>query len=149
MAVKLSTGLAASMLGNYGLKAMMNYGWIAVYDGTQPISPDMPSASNLLGRVTTGGNPVIVGSTSGGALRLTQDESGTILKSGTWTLTGEENGTAIWWRWWWNAYDDGSYSMYYPRLDGLVGESLILANNAITTSTSIEIEAFNVQFRSG
>ena len=148
MSVKLSTGLAASMLGSYGMRAMMNYGWIAVYDGTQPVSPDIaPSESTLLARVTTGGDPFIVNDFGSGALVIDQTESGVITKSGTWTLAGEATGTATWWRWYWNAFDNTEFSMFYPRMDGAIGESLVLTDANITPSTSVEIEAFNVQFR--
>lgn len=145
--VRLSTGLALSMLGNYGLKAMMNYGVIRVYSGDQPLSPDMPATGTLLGEVTTDGDPFIVGSTTGGALRLSQGDTGVISKSGTWIFNGAATGTAGWWRWTWNAFDSGNQSFYYPRLDGLVGESLILASTAVTPATLTAIDSFNVQFR--
>jgi len=145
--VRLSTGLALSMLGNYGLKAMMNYGVINVYSGTQPLSPDMPATGTLLGQVTTNGDPFVVASTTGGALKLSQGQTGVLEKDGVWMLNGSGTGTAGWWRWSWNAYDSGNQSFYYPRLDGLVGESLVLTTTAITPATLVEIDSFNVQFR--
>jgi hypothetical protein len=135
------------MLGNYGLKAMMNYGFINVYSGDQPLSPDMPATGTLLGQITTDGDPFVIASTTGGALRLAQGDTGVLEKSGAWLLNGSATGTAGWWRWMWNAYDSGNQSFYYPRVDGLVGESLVLASAAITPSTLVAIESFNVQFR--
>lgn len=145
--IKLSTGLALSLLNSYGLRAMMNYGWIAVYDGEQPISPDMEPDATLLARITTGGDPFIVDSQAGGALEVAINQVGVLEKGGTWILKGEATGTAAWWRWYWNRADTRAFSNYYPRLDGLVGESLVLADTAITPSTLTEIESFNVQFR--
>ena len=147
MTVRLSTGLAASMLGSYGLQAMMNYGRIEVYDGDQPISPDLPATGTKLADITTDGLAFVVGSTGGGALELEQSSSGVLGLVGTWTLTGIAEGTAGWWRWRWNAFDDGEQTFYFPRVDGLVGESLILVDPDITAITSETIESFNVQFR--
>lgn len=145
--VKVSTGLAVSMLGNYGLTAMMNYGYINIYSGEQPTSPDLPPTGDLLGRITTDGNAFIVGASVGGALELQQDEQGVVSAQGNWVLTGLADGTAGWWRWYWNSFDDQVQSFYYPRVDGTVGESLILADTAITTATSVAIDSFVVQFR--
>jgi hypothetical protein len=145
--VKLSTGLAVSMLGNYGLTAMMNYGFINVYTGVQPLSPDMPPEGTLLARVTTDGDAFIVGSTAGGSLQLQQDAAGILTPFGDWILTGLADGEAGWWRWQWNQFDDQTQSFYYPRMDGTVGESLLLVDTAITTATVTEIDAFIVQFR--
>ena len=147
MTVRLSTGLAASMLGDFGLKAMMNYGKVDIYTGEQPASPDLPATGTLVAEVLTGGNAFIVGSTTGGALEVAQSTTGVLSLVGAWMLTGQADGTAGWWRWRWNSFDDGTQSFYYPRVDGAVGESLALTNPAITVSTSEAIESFNVQFR--
>lgn len=147
MAVRLSTGLALSMLGNYGLKAMMNYGYIDVFTGDQPESPDIPATGTRVATIRTDGNPFVIGSQSGGALQLDQTDTGALRKGGTWVITGVATGTAGWWRWHWNAFDNDAFSFYYPRMDGLVGESLLLASTSITPATLEEIQAFNVQFR--
>ena len=145
--VRLSTGLALSLLGLYGLRAMMNYGHIKVYTGEQPLSPDMPPEGEQVAYITTDGLAFAVGSSSGGALEVVQDSAGVIQSGGTWQLTGIDTGTAGWWRWYWNAYDGEDHSFFYPRMDGLVGESLVLANVNITAASYVEINAFNVQFR--
>ena len=145
--VRLSTGLALSMIGNYGLTAMMNYGHIKVYSGDQPISPDMPPEGEQLAYITTDGLPFVVGNTGNGALALSQDDAGVLQSAGIWKLTGIDTGVAGWWRWYWNSYDSENQSFYYPRMDGLVGESLVLANENITAASNLEISAFNVQFR--
>ena len=145
--VRLSTGLALSMLGNYGLKAMMNFGVIRIYTGAQPLSPDMPATGTLLGEITTDGDPFVAGSPAGGALGISQGETGVLGKVGVWRLNGSATGEAGWWRWSWNSYDSGAHSFYYPRMDGLVSEALMLTSIDITPSTLTEIESFTVQFR--
>jgi hypothetical protein len=145
--VRLSTGLALSMLGSYGLRAMMNYGYISIYSGEQPLSPDQVPTGTLLGKILTDGNPFVIGSQAGGALEVAQTELGILELAGTWLLTGEDIGTAGWWRWSWNSFDNDAQSFYYPRMDGLVGESLVLVDTAITPLTSVQIDSFNVQFR--
>lgn len=147
MTVRVSTGLGLSMLGNFGLRAMMNYGYIAVHSGVQPDSPDQVPTGTRLGRITTNGDPFVVGSLTGGALQVSQGEFGVLAREGVWTLRGEDTGTAGWWRWHWNAFDDDTQSFYYPRMDGAVGESLFLEDSDITAATSLDIESFNVQFR--
>jgi hypothetical protein len=151
--IRLSTGLALSMLGNYGMSAMMNYGRIEVYSGEQPLSPNLPPSSTnstLLASVTTDGLPFVMGFGAGtGALELTQDTDGVVKKVGEWLLWGmSESGVAQWWRWRWNSFDDNAESFYYPRMDGAVGESLILENTSIVPATNVAIRNFSVQFRS-
>jgi hypothetical protein len=149
MTIRLSTGLALAMTGSYGLQAMMNYGYVDVYSGVQPISPDLPPAETdvRLGRITTDGLAHVVGSAADGALKVDQTETGLLTKSGSWILTGVDAGIATWWRWHWNSFDDNTQTFFYPRMDGDVGESLVLAETDITILTSVEISSFNVQFR--
>jgi len=147
MTVRVSTGLALSMLGNYGLRAMMNYGFIDVFSGDQPLSPDQVPTGTRLAKITTDSLDFVIGSQADGALVLGQDDLGVLTKQGTWMLEGVDTGTAGWWRWHWNSFDDDAQSFYYPRMDGLVSESLILTSTSITPSTSVEIDSFNVQFR--
>jgi hypothetical protein len=144
--VRLSTGLGLSMLGHYGLMAMMNYGYIAVYEGPQPSSPNLPPTGTLLGKITTDALAFVIGSSGNGALELEQDETGLLQQGSTWILRGSDTGVAGWWRWHWNAFDDNVESFYYPRMDGIVGESLVLADTSITPATSVAIDNFAVQF---
>lgn len=145
MAIRLSNGLKAALYGQYGFQAMMNYGLICVYSGTQPDSANAAPTGTLLARITNNGDTHVPGTATGG-LQITQDASGRLNKAGTWTLDGIDTGTAGWWRWKWNAPDDDSLSLYYPRVDGAVGEGLVLANTSITPATDEELSSFILRF---
>ena len=143
MSIRVSTGLRAALLSDYGLSAMMNYGVIEIYTGEQPWNASFAPTGTLIGRVTNNGDPFAVGTTQGG-LQLELAETGGLTKVGDWRLTGIATGDAGWWRWKWNSSDDDSDSQYYPRMDGEVGESLVLANNTITPATDVAIDEFLV-----
>ncbi len=140
--IRLSSGLRTSMVTMYGLQAMMNYGRIFLFSGTQPESADDGPSSSTLGFISQDGIPPVVGSSVGG-LQLAQGQvAGSLVKAGTWTLTGIAEGTATWWRFVWNSGDNGLFSVTLPRIDGAVGDSLTLSNNYITTATDIDIADF-------
>lgn len=143
MTVRVSTGLRASLLSDYGLTAMMNYGIIEIYSGNQPETASLAPTGTLLGTITQNGDAFIPSSTTGG-LQLALAAEGGLTFTGVWRLIGVTTGDAGWWRWKWNTPDDDSNSLYFPRMDGAVGESLILANEAITAATDVAISEFNV-----
>ena len=143
MTLRVSHGLRSALLGSWGLTSMMDYGVIELYSGEQPSSASLSPTGTLLGRITTNGDSFTPGSATG-ALKLIQDDDGGLTKSGVWRLVGVANGTAGWWRWKWNLPDDNSNSLYYPRMDGAVGESLTLGTVDITTLTDVEITGFYV-----
>ncbi|MDF1819916.1 MAG: hypothetical protein P1U54_14880, partial [Immundisolibacteraceae bacterium] len=145
VAIRLSNGLRTALYGQYGITAMMQYGFIEVYSGTQPTDANAEPTGTLLGRITNNGVPHVTGTSTGG-LTLTQDTNGRLTSLGAWRLTGIASGTAGWWRWKWNAPDDDSLSLYYPRIDGDVGTALVLANTAITAATDEEISSFILVF---
>lgn len=143
MTIRVSNGLRAALLGPYGLSAMMDGGVIEVYSGIQPDSASLTPTGDLLAKITTDGDTFTPGSLTG-ALRVEQADGGGLTKSGTWRMIGITNGIAGWWRWKWNSPDDDSNSLYYPRMDGAVGESLTLDNVSITAATDVEITGFQV-----
>lgn len=143
MTIRVSSGLRAALLGDYGLTAMMDYGVIEIYTGPQPASASLAPTGTLIGRITNNGDGFVTGTTTG-ALRVALGVSGSLTKTGVWRLKGVATGDAGWWRWKWNSPDDGSNSQYYPRMDGAVGESLTLANNTITAATNVVIDDFTV-----
>lgn len=145
MTIRVSTGLRASLLSDYGLTAMMNYGVIEIYSGTQPDTASLAPTGTLLARITQNGTAFIASTTTGG-LQLELAVTGGLTFTGVWRLKGVATGTAGWWRWKWNAPDDDSDSSYYPRMDGTLGESLILEDPSITPITDVVINDFNVNF---
>lgn len=153
MAIRLSTGLKSALYTNFGFTAMMGYGTIKVYSGPQPTSADDAPTGTYLGVITQDGLTFVPGTTTGG-LAVALNESAQLAKSGTWQFNGVNTGTAGWWRWVWNggaglAIDDDSSSLYYPRMDGLVGESLQLVETSITPATQFNITTFALRFVEG
>lgn len=145
MTIRISSGLRAALLSDYGLSAMMAYGAIDVYSGTQPESASQAPTGVLLGTVTQDGLPFQPNTTIGG-LQIGLSEGGGLGLVGVWRLKGVAAGTAGWWRWRWNSPDDNQDSFYYPRVDGSYGESLLLASSAITPATDVVISEFYVNF---
>jgi len=122
---------------------MMDYGVIEVYSGTQPDSASFAPEGTLLAKITNDGDSFTPGGETG-ALRIAQAEGGGLTKAGTWRIVGITTGVAGWWRWKWNQADDDTNSLYYPRMDGAVGESFTLADTSITALTNVEITGFYV-----
>lgn len=145
MTIRVSAGLGRSMLSDYGFTAMMNYGVIHIYSGEQPLSASNAPIGTHLGIISTDGDVFTPGDVSAGLL-LELAESGGLLNASTWVLKGVADGTAGWWRFKWNSVDDDSNSLYYPRMDGTVGDSLILASTNIQTSTNVEIDSFYLNY---
>jgi len=143
MTVRVSAGLRAALLSDYGLSAMMNWGTIEVYSGQQPANASLAPTGTLLARVTKQGTPFEPG-TYNGALEVGLAPTGGLEKVGVWRMKGVTTGVAGWWRWKWNSPDPNVDSQYYPRMDGLVGESLFLVTSGITEATNVEITQFNV-----
>lgn len=140
---RLSTGLRNAMAGNYGLGAMMNGGVIRVFQGSRPSSPDQPHGSTELARITTEGRTFIpVTDPYNAGLLLSVVSPGGLVNQGNWHLRGVATGTAQWWRWNWSGEDTQGQSSAFPRVDGLVGENLILPYTSINPNTFMIIEQF-------
>lgn len=140
---RFSTGLRNALASNYGLGLMMNGGTIHVYGGSRPSTPDDPPGTSQLGQITTDGLVFVPGNdTIGAGLILTLVSPGILTKTGTWRLKGSLPGLATWWRWCWADADPLTQSIYYPRVDGLIGSELILVDNSIYSGLNVEIEQF-------
>jgi len=143
--IKLSSGLRAAMLWDSGLRSMMWRGFIEVYSGAQPIDADAATTGILLGRITEGGVAFTPGSSTGG-LRTEEKTITSLQHTGNWGLDGVATGTPGWWRFLWNLSDSGEQSLYYPRIDGAVGESLLNMPTTISAATDIANIEFNFYF---
>lgn len=140
---RFSTGLRNALASNYGLGLMMNKGVIRVYGESRPDSPDEPPGASELGQITTDGLVFVPGNDVVGAgLVLTVVSPGAITKVGTWRLKASLPGTATWWRWCWAEPDPLTESIFYPRVDGLVGSELVLVDNTLYSGLNVEIEQF-------
>jgi hypothetical protein len=120
---------------------MMNYGIIDVYSGDPPQYAHQAPTGTWLARITTNGDTFIPGTLTGG-LTLNGDTMGVLRDTGDWVLQGVAYGTAGWWRWKWRLEDPNTTDPYYPRIDGDVGTSLVLASKTITPATLIAIDSF-------
>ena len=143
--IRLSTGLRAALLWDSGLRAMMWRGIIEVYSGTQPESADFAPTGTLLGRITEDGAAFTPGSSVGG-LRTEEKNIVALQHVGDWTLDGVASGVPGWWRFIWNNGDNNQASLFYPRIDGAVGESLFNLPTSITAATNIDDIEFNFYF---
>jgi len=146
--IRLSTGLRASMLWNYGLRDLMWLGVIDIYEGQQPSIPDNPPVGKLLARITQDGLDFNYGFAQGGLL-TTADTLVSLKHDGNWQLKGRGFGTPGWWRWKWNGGDDDQLSFFYPRVDGAVGDSLKNLPSQITPATDIAGIDFKFYFLNG
>ena len=145
--IRLSTGLRAALLWDAGLRQMMWRGVIEIYTGAQPATADAAPTGTLLGRITEDGDAFTPGSSTGG-LQTEEKTITSIQHTGNWVLNGVGTGTPGWWRFVWNLNDTGAVSLYYPRIDGAVGESLLNMPTTISPATEIENVEFNFYFLS-
>lgn len=141
MPVTISPGLASAVLGNYGLSLMMGSGIIDVYSGDPPEFAHLAPTGQWLARITTNGGTFVPGSPENG-LQLDRQTQGVLKDTGDWVLRGVASGTAGWWRWKWMLNDPNTLDPYYPRIDGDVGTTLVLASNTITPATLVAIDRF-------
>lgn len=140
--ISMSSALRASLATEYGLAAMMRLGCIKVFSGPQPNSADAAEQGSLLGTITQDGNEFHPGFSAGG-LQLTYGPVvGACQSDGSWVLKITADGTPGWWRFVWNRPDDGSEELYVPRLDGQIGEGLVLPAGAVVNGQTIPIDSF-------
>lgn len=157
MNILLSSGLKWRWMENYGLRFMLFGGWIGLYDGDKPVSPDYAPAGRLLAKVTQDGLEHVPGSMSGGALQLRQPAIGILVAAPSprnWVLKGVANGDAKWFRFFANTADPNAEDVVgdYVRLDGGIatatsgGEALILANPSIVIGDTRPVDDFFLTF---
>lgn len=140
--ITLSTALRAAMATEYGLMAMMRYGCIKVFNGEPPTTADMAEQGDLLGTITQDGVPFVAGTSQGALLLEAGPTNGACMKLGDWKLTVTKSGTAGWWRFVWNGADDGTAEDWSPRIDGRIGEGLILPDPVLTQGSVLDVASF-------
>lgn len=145
--IKLSTGLRAAMIEDYGLRAMMYQGRILVYSGDQPEDADLAPTGTLLGRITQGGLVAVPGAQEGGLLlRLSSTTPTLLTHEGNWVFKGAASGVPGWWRFVWNLNDSGVDSPSLPRIDGSVADTVLNLPPSITAATEIPGVQFNLYY---
>lgn len=144
MAINVSTGLRRAMLMNYGLMSLMNRGRILLFTGAQPATADYEEQGRLVGYISsTGRVPYPENLDDGLGLRL---DDLTVREDGPWIIRGVASGEIGWWRFVWNGEDDGRYSEYYPRIDGLARDSLVLNSYNIYDGERRNVNEFAITF---
>lgn len=140
--INLSTALRAAMATEYGLMAMMQYGCIKVFDGDPPLTADMAEQGQLLATITQDGVPFQWGTMQGALNMEPGPTNGACQKLGAWKVTVTTSGQAGWWRFVWNGYDGGEANEWVPRVDGRIGEGLILPDSTLISGDVLDVESF-------
>jgi len=145
MTIRLSTALRTNIAGTIGFAATFTNGIIEIRTGTQPASADAAATGTLLGVVTLNSNEFTPGTPTNG-LTFAAAANGAVTKSGVWSFNGVASGTAGWWRFKGNAYDDNLASTTLPRMDGNIatsGADMGLSNLSIVIGAPTTIDGFS------
>ena len=142
--INLNGPLRSAMVGNYGLAVMMQYGHIKIMSGAQPASADAALTGDILGVITQDGKPFSPGVVEGGLVLGLGAFPGTVGKLGSWVFTAQGSGMAGWWRYCWNSKDTGVTGENVPRIDGAIGEGLLLPNPNILEATTQAVADFTI-----
>lgn len=140
--INLSTALRSAMATEYGLMAMMRYGCIKVFNGEPPTTADIAEQGDLLGTITQDGVPFVAGTSQGALLLEAGPTNGACMNSGNWKLTVTKSGVAGWWRFVWNGADYGTGEEWAPRVDGRIGEGLILPETFLMEGDVLDVRSF-------
>ncbi len=145
----LSTGFRDALISLYGVGLLMNQGVVYVFDGDQPPSAD-DAAPAPLATITTDGKTFVPQTDPNGAGILLEAVSPGMLKSvGQLRIKGNRTGVATWWRWCWLGPGGLVASTKCPRVDGSVGEELVLKSILIDSNTDDEVGGFFFLLPSG
>jgi hypothetical protein len=145
MTVKISTGLATSMVNDKGFKEAMDGGTVELWSGAQPATADAAPTGTLLAIGTKDALPVTPGSLTNGLVYATPTTP-TISKSAdNWKYSPIAAGIVGWARFKANAADTGSVSTTALRMDcsaGSAGAELVVANPQFTVGVPGSIDSF-------
>lgn len=142
---KFSTGLRSAMMYNAGIAAMMNRGRVYLYANAPPLTADEPPGAAPIAVISEDGTTPEPGNLEGG-LQFALAGPAYLTHSGNWVLKGLGVGVPLWWRMQWNPPDDNLFSLYYPRIDGAIGESLLQVPASITLATNAPNCEFHMYF---
>lgn len=149
--IRLSTALRNSLAASYGIMPHMQGGVIYVFGGDPPPSPDSAAyPDQALGVVTTEGLTFVPPDDLNNAgLQLEFVAPGTLINVGRWVLTATAAGEARWFRWYRKTFDTYEDSAYYPRIDGSIGDVLVLVTPLLTVGKKTTIDSFRLQIPMG
>lgn len=146
MSIRLSTGLRNKILeggAGGGVKGALDGGFVYVYPGTQPTSPDTGATGTLLGKVSVEADDT-TGLTFEAAAVL-----GVIQKAAAelWQFEGLAVGQAGWFRYSEDGDTPTSNSATAARLDGTIGTAgadMDIGNTNITVGAVNTVDRFSV-----
>lgn len=121
MALNMSTGFVAGILGPSSFDQIFQDGAIEIRSGSQPANADAPVTGDLLARITQAGGAWLAGSPSSGLRWFRSGRYAFASPDQSWQLVGLATGEAGWFRMVGNAFDDGGSSTTAPRIDGAIG----------------------------
>jgi hypothetical protein len=145
MSLRLSTAARNALITSSGLQSLFTRGVIKIYTGTQPASADSAPTGTHIATITTDGITFIHGEPYGG-LEFTLTAPGRLDKKtgATWRLRGVGSGTAGWFRLYRNSYDPNTTSTSYARIDGDIGDNLVLSELSINPATNRVVDLFYI-----
>lgn len=136
MTIKFSTGLRNKMLDTGSFKATMALGFLKLYTGAEPASPDDAATGTLLCTIS-------VASGATGLSMAASAVSGSLAKAAeVWSGVNAASGTVGYWRFV-AAGDTGASSTTQARVQGSVGTSgadLNLSNLSLTSGATQTID---------
>ena len=142
MALKLSTGARTALAGTRGLKDIFNGGYMDIFSGGQPASPDAAETGTKLVRITVSSGDV---STAG--LTFGTAGTGALPKSAdVWSGVVSAAGVAGYFRLYGTGGTSGS-SASERRIDGSVGVSgsdMIMSPTSLTLGRTHTIDEFTL-----
>jgi len=139
MAIRLSTGMRNGLCGTWGVKEILNGGFIGIYTGGQPASADLAETGSLLVTIsTTSGTAATDGITFGTAA------SGELPKSASvWSGLVSVAGIAGWFRVYDVNHTTGSNgtAVRFDGNCGVSGSDMVLSNTSQTVGATLTIDA--------
>lgn len=145
MTMRLSTGLRNKLLDGGtagGIKGSLAAGFIYIYTGTPPATPDTGATGTLLGKVTKN-NDGITGLTFDAAVAGVSSKAA----AETWQFTGLAAGQAAWFRFSEAADTPTVTDSTKARIDGTLGTAgadVNIANTSITVGAVSTVDSFTV-----
>lgn len=138
MAIRLSTGLANTVLGTSSMQAALASSKLEIYSGAQPTTADDAPTGVLLATIDLGGAGINFDAPVGNVLSKAAAE--------VWSAVAAATGTAGWFRLS-KLTDTGAASTTDIRLDGAVATSnsdMNISNTAITAGATQTIDSFSI-----
>lgn len=139
MAIRLSTGLRTGLCGTWGIKEILNGGWINIYTGGQPASANYAETGSLLATIST-----TSGTSATDGIQFGTAASGELPKAaGAWSgLVLTPGGVAGYFRLYDVNHTTGT-SGTAVRMDGNIGVSgsdMVLSNTSLVTGATLTID---------